>query len=316
MKAWQFTGTHQPLQLNDVAEPEPGPHEVLIDVKACGLCHSDVGILEVEGFPLPMRDRLPVTLGHEVAGVISRLGSDVSGWQVGDRVAIGNMPGSVPGLYRDGGFAPRITSGVDVLVRIPDSVGFEQAAVATDAGMSAHGAVVGIGRAAAGEKVGIIGFGGLGQLGARVAHLSGCDVYVAEPREETWPLAHEFGAVKVVADVLELAGDELDLIVDFAGVGTTTASAIESVGGGGRVVQVGMSSATATIDTIRLVMKRLTLSGSLGGTMDDTRSVVQMIGSGELVPTITTIAFREIPEGLSRLSQGAVQGRLVAVIDG
>ena len=82
MKAWQFTGTHQPLQLNEVAEPEPAPDEVLIDVKACGLCHSDVGILEVENFPLPMRDRLPVTLGHEVVGVISRLGKrcdDVAG---------------------------------------------------------------------------------------------------------------------------------------------------------------------------------------------------------------------------------------------
>ena len=315
MKAWQFTGTHQPLQLNDVPEPDPGPHEVLIDVKACGLCHSDVGILEVETFPLPMRDRLPVTLGHEVAGVISRLGRDVTAWQVGERVAICNMPGSVPGLYRDGGFAPRITSGTDVLVRIPDGVSFEQAATATDAGMTAHGAVVGVGKAAPGEKVGIIGLGGLGQIGAQVARLAGCDVYVAEPRVEVWPMAHRFGAVKVVADIAELAGDELDLIVDFAGVGHTTTSAIASVRGGGRVVQVGMSSATATIDAIRLVMKQLTLTGSLGGTMDDTRQVLQMMDSGRLVPSITTIAFHQIAEGLGRLSQGAVQGRLVAVMD-
>ena len=241
--------------------------------------------------------------------------SDVTTWRVGDRVAIGNMPGSVPGLYRHGGFAARITSGTDVLVRIPDGLGFEQAAAAPDAGMCAHGAVVGVGKAAPGEKVGIIGLGGLGQIGAQVARLLGCDVYVAEPRVEVWPMAEQIGAVKVVADVMELADDELDLIIDFAGVGHTTTAAIACVRSGGRVVQVGMTAPTATIDSVRLVMKRLTLSGSLGGTMDDTRQVLQMMGSGLLTPSITTIGFHEIPDGLARLSRGEVQGRLVAVMD-
>ena len=314
MRAWQFTGTHEPLVLVEVPEPTPGPDEVLIDIRACGLCHSDVGVLEVDGFPLPAKASLPVTLGHEVAGEVSVVGANVGHWAVGDRVGIGNVGDAIPGIMRDGGYAQRITSAPDVLVRIPDAVSFEQAAFCMDAGMTSHGGVIGAGQVGPGDKVGIIGLGGLGQIGARVAHLAGCEVHVAEIREELWPLARELGARSAVRDVRELADQELDVIVDFAGVGTTTAGAIEAIATGGRVVQVGMTTAEATINTNQLIMKGVTLVGSLGGTLDDVRSVFDLIASGALNPQTTVIGFDEVPSGLSRLSQGDVVGRLVARI--
>ena len=154
MKAWQFTGTHRPLVLNDIPEPAAGTDEVLIDIKAAGLCHSDVSVLEVDDFPLPAKAHLPVTLGHEIAGVISGVGADVRGWQPGDRVAIGNIPPLIPGIFRDGGYAARVTSRAEYLLRIPDSVSFAQAAVGTDAGMTARGGMIGASRPAGATRSG------------------------------------------------------------------------------------------------------------------------------------------------------------------
>lgn len=315
MKAWQFTGTNEPLVLADLPAPEPAPDEVLVRIKAAGLCHSDVGILEVDGFPLPAKSRLPVTLGHEVAGEIVQLGAEVGDWQVGDRVGIGNVGEAIPGIMRDGGFAEFITSRTDVLVPIPDGVSFAQAAMGNDAGMTAHGGMIGAGKASRGDKVGIIGFGGLGQIGATVAMLAGCEIYVAEVKPDLWHAATELGARRVVGDVRDLDDVELDLIVDYAGFGTTTAGAIETVRDGGRVVQVGMAVPEATISTDKLIMKGVTLVGSLGGTLDDTRRIYELMASGDLSPTIEEIDFADIPAGLQRLSAGTVTGRLVATRD-
>ena len=313
MKAWQFTRKHEPLVLHDVPEPSAEPGEVVIDIKASGLCHSDLGILHDEQFPpLPWT---PITIGHEIAGAVSEVGEGVTGWGIGDRACIGNLPGLVPGLHREGGYTARIAVSADLLVRIPDGVSFEQAAIGPDAGATAHHAVVVNGQAAEGIRMGIVGLGGLGQIGARVAVLSGCEVHVAEIKRELWPLAEELGAEGVVADVNELADAELDVIVDFAGVGTTTTGALAAVRRGGRVVQVGMSAAEATLNLNTLILKKLTLVGSLGGGLDDIASVYGFMARGDLSPVTATIGFEEIPAGLERLARGEVVGRLVARID-
>lgn len=312
MKAWQFVGTGKPLTLNEVAEPTAGPGELVLDVRAVGLCHSDVGFLEEDDYPLPAP--LPVTLGHEVAGIITEIGPGVEGWRIGDRVGIANTDNRVPGIMRDGGFAAKVKAFPDAILRLPDSLGFELAALAADAGATAHHAVVSVGKAGPGVKIGIIGFGGLGQIGTRVAALAGAEVYVAEIREEAWPQAVEFGAVKVVGDITELAEDDLDVIVDFAGFGTTTAAAIETVRPGGVVVQAGMAKKEATISVWTLIMHQVTLVPTLGGTIDDLRAVYGFMAASELAPKVTTISFDEIPAGLEELSRGTADGRLVARI--
>lgn len=87
IKAWQFTGTNEPLMLTEVPDPKPGPGQVVVEVKAAGLCHTDVGVLTDEGW-LSTLVRLPITPGHEVSGEVSRVGAGVTGWSVGDRVGI------------------------------------------------------------------------------------------------------------------------------------------------------------------------------------------------------------------------------------
>ena len=313
MKAWQLVKKHSPLVLNEVPEPSAAPGSVVLDIKAVGLCHSDVGFLEEDDYPLPASP--PLILGHEVAGVISEIGEGVHGWSIGDRVGIANIVGSVPGIFRDGGFTHKITAHTDELVRMPSLLTFEQAAIAADAGTTAHHAVIAAAQVGPGVKVGILGFGGLGQIGARIAVLVGAEVYVAEPKQETWPLAVEFGAIKVVSDISELADDHLEVIIDFAGFGTTTTAAIETVRTGGRVVQAGMAKKEATISIWTMIMNQVTLIPSLGGTADDLKAVYEYMASGQLSPKITTISFDEIPVGLRALSEGVADGRLVARIE-
>ena len=314
MKAWQFTNTHEPLVLADVPEPTAAAGEVVIDIQAAGLCHSDVGLMEDEGW-LALLAKRPITIGHEVGGVISQLGEGVTDWKVGDRVGICPTAGyGAPGYARDGGYTFKVAFAADSLVRIPDNVSFALGAMGTDAGMTSHHAVMAAGQLKAGHKLGIIGLGGLGQIGARVAVLAGAEVYVAEIDERVWPVGYELGVKRMAKSITEFKDVGLDVIVDFAGFGTTTAEAVESTRIGGRVVQVGMGRLEATISTRSLITRRVALVGSAGGTKDDVASIYGHFESGELAPVLSMISFAEIPEGLERLQRGDVTGRLVADI--
>ena len=111
MKSWRFTGTNEPLRLEELPEPSAGPGKVVIDVKAAGICHTDVGILTDPGW-MTMLGQVPVTLGHEDAGVISAVGDGVTDFKVGDRVAIcPTTSAGCPGSSFDGGFGPKIVIG-------------------------------------------------------------------------------------------------------------------------------------------------------------------------------------------------------------
>src|ERR1700744_6699784 len=101
MKAWQYTKVGEPLSLRDVAVPQPGPGQVLIDIKASGLCHSDVGYLDGTIAHLPFA---PITLVHEFAGTVSEVGAGVHDLRIGQRVAIPSTL-ATPGNASDGGFA-------------------------------------------------------------------------------------------------------------------------------------------------------------------------------------------------------------------
>lgn len=312
MQAWQFTGTGSPLRLADVEPPRPGPRQVAVDIRAAGLCHTDVGILDDPGW-LPRLGPLPLTLGHEVAGVVSAVGDGVVGYLPGDAVGLSPAGSTRPGLARDGGYAASCVADVEDLVPIPPGVSFPEAAAGTDAGRAAYRAVIVRGRVSAGHRVGIIGLGGLGQFGTRIAVLAGAEVYVAEIKESNWTLARELGAVDVARHITAFADRSLDVVVDFAGSGTTTAAAIEAVRPFGTVIQVGMGRLQATIPTGTLVFKQVTLLGSRSGTTADIAAVYRLIAEGKLRPRLTEIGFGEVPDGLRRLRAGQVTDRLVMV---
>ena len=312
MKAWQFSNTNEPLVRVELPDPVVGPGEVVVRVRAAGLCHTDVGVLRDKGWLSTLAYR-PIVLGHEVAGEVAEVGDDVTGWAVGDRVGVCPTTSfGAPGFVTDGGFGEKVKCPATALVPIPDSVSFALGAAGTDAGMTSHAAVISNGQVKSGDKVGIIGFGGLGQIGARVAVLAGAKVYVAEVNESIWDNIRATG-VKGVAKSIHELGDDFDVIVDYAGFGTTTAAAIENVRLGGHVVQVGMGTLEATISTKWLILKSVTLIGSQGGTIEDVKGVYEYFATGQIDPVITEITFDEIPDGLQRLHDGDVVGRMVAL---
>ncbi|GFG90555.1 zinc-binding dehydrogenase [Mycobacterium bourgelatii] len=310
MRAWQLVGANQPLRLIECDDPQPGPGEVVIDVRAAGLCHSDVGFLD--GTLTPLLPKLPIIPGHEVAGVVTDVGADVANFQPGDRVAIESGKHGAPGWSSDGGFAAKCLASAKCLVKFSDQLSFAQAATATDAGQTAYGAVMEVAEVRVGERVGIVGLGGLGLTGARIAVLAGAEVYAAEPKREVWDLAKQRGVVDIVEDVRELASLRLDVIVDFAGFGTTTAGAISAVRERGRVILVGLGLNEATIATPELVLKEVTLRGARGGHPGTLQPVLSHMAAGELSIHTETIAFEDIPDALERLRVGDVVGRLVA----
>ncbi|MFJ1311397.1 alcohol dehydrogenase catalytic domain-containing protein [Agrobacterium sp. P15N1-A] len=314
MRAWQFTGAGEPLQLIERDMPHPGPGEVVVKVSAAGLCASDVHLMS--GKHAELLGKIPLILGHETAGVIDGVGEGVTGFRVGDRVVVSGNKDYVPGFSVDGGYATHVLVRSTSLRSLPDGVSFEQGAVATDAGQTAYGAVMHSGGLQKGQRVGIIGLGGLGMTAVQLALANGAaEVYGAEPRREVWDAAIKRGAKEVVEDAKQFGQFDLDLIIDFAGYGVTTAAAIAAVRYGGTVVLVAAPVTEATIPTPDLIRKEVTLRGSQGGHPGATEAVLAHMQRGELEIPAEPIRFNEIPEGLKRLEQGGVNGRLVAVIN-
>lgn len=316
MKAWRFANTNEPLVLDDIAEPIPGPGEVVLDIKSAGVCHSDVGAMTDPSWLAIIPNR-PIVIGHEIAGVVSAMGEGVTGVRVGDRVGVcPTASASAPGYGRDGGFTFKHRAPAGDLVPMPDGLSFEMAALGTDAGMTSYHAVMVQGAVRSGDKVGIIGLGGLGQIGARVAVVAGAEVHVAEINRAVWPLAEEIGATSVVESVGDWAGKDFDVIVDFAGFGTTTSEALAAIRRDGRVVVVGMGRMEITIKTMDVILKQAQIYGSNGGTKEDVAAIYAMFASGAAKPVVRIVGFDDIPQAIEDLKEHRVVGRIVAHIAG
>ncbi|MDX6287048.1 MAG: alcohol dehydrogenase, propanol-preferring [Frankiales bacterium] len=324
MKAWQFTDVGKPLALNEIPDPEPNADEIVIDIKASGICHSDVGFLDGSlSYLLPFS---PFTLGHEIVGFVAEVGSDVTKFAVGDAVVV---PAAIegPGCSLNGGFAAKVTVPERLVIAMPEGIPWDQAATATDAGLTSYHAMIVRGGAQAGSKVGVIGFGGLGSLGAQVALAVGAEVYVAEINETVHDYARNIGVTDVSTSITHFADKDLDVIVDYAGFGTTTAEAVDTVRPGiarrgesterpgGRVVLVGLPVQMGTIDLHTLILNEVELHGSQSGTLEDCEAVLKLMADGKVASRITQIGFDDIGEGVTMLERGEVVGRLVAILD-
>lgn len=318
MKGWLFTKTGVAPKLIEKDDPKVVPGEVVLDIKAAGLCHSDVAALEDPSW-MNLITAAPVIFGHECAGVVSEVGEGVETLKVGDRVGVSpqhpDNPLEAIGYVRDGGYATKLLVPAVQCVPIPDEVSFVQGAAATDAGMTSHHALFATGGAKAGMKVGIIGIGGLGQFAAQMALIAGCETYAVDVSAEARDLARSVGCHGVYESVSDLAQHGCELIVDYAGTGSTTADAVKAVGFRGTVVIVGMAKLESTIDTYTMITQQLTVKGSNGGGPEDIKGVYEFFRTGKLTPQLSTIPFEEVDKGLERLKAHEVKGRLVAVIE-
>ncbi|RYC78407.1 hypothetical protein BFJ63_vAg18718 [Fusarium oxysporum f. sp. narcissi] len=318
MKAFQYDNPKDGLQLRDVPVPEPGPGHVQLQVKAAGMCHSDCHI--VKGDKDDWLTKKPTTLGHEVAGVITKVGSDVKDYRPGDRVTVSLVGYPIEernwteciGIGYDGGYAEYAVAPVRRLVRIPDNVSFAQAAVATDALATSYHAVVVEADAKPGLVVGVIGLGGLGLSGLTFGILKGATVYGFDVVEAKLNDARALGAHACFLNLDDAKDVAFDVIVDFAGTGSTTQAAIQAVKSGGKVVVVGLGAELIPVPSSALVLHTRMLVGSVGASAEDLTEVFKFLQDGRLSPLLVEVPFTNIPASIDLLAKGGVNGRLWA----
>ena len=262
MKAVRVAEIGMPLLAAEITVPKTGEQEVLIKVKAAGICHTDehyrAGDIKVH--------RLPLTPGHEVAGIVEKVGCGVTSFQFGDRVCLhylascgvcqyclsGNeqfcAAGKMIGKDRDGGYAEYIVMPAASLVALPAEISFEHGAVMMCSTATAFHALIKA-RLKVGERVAIFGCGGLGISAVQLALLQGArEVFAVDVREQKLQVAARYGAIPVnaaagdaVAMIRELTnGRGVDVALEMAGLALTAGQALRSLGKLGRAVLVGL----------------------------------------------------------------------------
>ena len=285
MKAVRFVGVNQPLQMQEIPMPEIGARDVLVKVKAAGVCHSDAhyraGISPV--------DPAPLTLGHEVAGVVERIGADVGNLKPGDRVCLhynltcgdcyhcstGNdqfcEKALMIGHYTNGGYAEYIAVPSRNAIPLPDEIPFEQGATLMCASATAFHALR-KSRLKGGETVAIFGAGGLGQSAIQLAKAFGAaEVFAVDINMDKLNLAAQYDAIPVnaketdpVAEIKRLTnGKGVDVAIEMIGLSKTMKQALQIAGVMGRVVIVGLSNQPLEIQTYtELLGNEIELIGS------------------------------------------------------
>lgn len=307
MIAVRFLGVGKPLEVTDAPLPSPLHGEVLVAVAACGVCASDLHMIDGS---LPTRTPPPVTPGHESSGTVAAVGSGVAGWKEGDRVVIygGKGCGQCPpcragrpqeecwtpltmGVDYDGAWAEHVVVPASSLCALPSSVPFEVGAILTDAVATPFGAVTETGALRAGERVAIFGVGGLGTHAVQIARLAGASFVAAiDPRSGARERALARGADLAldpdgaVAAIREATGGEgVDLAVECVGANEVLKSALASLAIGGRCVVVGVSGERMSLgSSIRFSFFRTRLLGHYGYQRRHLDALIRLVASGRL----------------------------------
>lgn len=263
MKAIRLVQPGRPLEMHDVQVPEPGAEDVLVKVKAAGICHSDAHYRAGRSPVHP----LPLTLGHEVAGIIEAVGAGASKLRPGDRVCLHYLAtcggcgycqrgteqfcesGKMMGKRRDGGFAEYVVMPARSAFPLPQEIPFAQGAILMcSSATSLH--ALNKGRVRAGESVAVFGAGGLGLSAIQLAKLFGAaDVYAVDIQERKLSRASQFGAVTVnaaacdpVEEIRRLTERRgVDVALELIGSPVTMRQAVRCLAVQGRAVLAGIT---------------------------------------------------------------------------
>jgi len=330
------------LQYTDVPDPEPGPGEVLVRVRACTINHLDVWVRRGwPGLDLPM----PHWTGADVAGEIAALGEGVihEGWEVGQRVVLDPgvstredeftrrgehslSPGYlIRGEHIRGGQAEYVVAPATGLMPIPEDWDYPQAAAPLLVSLTAWRMLIHRAKLRAGESVLIVGAGGgVNSMAIQIARLAGARVYALTSSEEKMEQARELGAdvalnyrddprwSKTLYEMTDRRG--VDVVVDNVGQ-ATLAQSMRAVARGGRIIIVGNTSGPKTEIDVRFIFgKQISLIGSTMGTHQDFRDVTRLVWAGKLKPVVDRVmALSEGKAAFAALERGEQFGKIVLV---
>jgi propanol-preferring alcohol dehydrogenase len=339
MKAVRLVTTGHPLEMQDIPIPEVGEYDLLVKVKAAGICHSDAhyraGISPVHP--------LPLTLGHEVAGVIERVGSDVHNLKPGDRVCLhylvtcGNCEychqgseqfcasGSMIGKYRDGGYAEYICIPVRSVFKLPEEIPFEQGAIMMCSASTSFHALNKV-CLKPGESVAIFGVGGLGMAAVQLAYALGAmGVYAVDINPGKLALAETYGAIPINAKEADpvttiknhTQGKGVDVALELVGLAVTMEQAIQSVGVLGRVGVVGLSDQKVSIDPYnQLLMREAEIIGVADHLAREIPTLIEFVRHGkfdlsQVISETIPLDADQINQTLDQLDVYSHEGRVV-----
>jgi threonine dehydrogenase-like Zn-dependent dehydrogenase len=302
--------------LQDIPVPSVGDDDLLIEVKAAGICGSDLAYDHGEH---PEHLNCPVVLGHEFAGIVSQVGKNVKGWSIGDRIVSDNT-GYVCGTCQacatgqflqcehrlglgygmDGGFTDYVRISGDLLRKnpnslfcIPNSVSFQEAAI-LDPICNAYMAVVQESSVLPGEDIVVFGTGPIGLFSIQIAHLMGCAHIIVIGRstsEEKLKIARKFGATDVILSdqqdiVLEIdritKGKKVAVAIDAAGPNSVLRQAISIVKKGGEIIKIGYDSQPCPFSLDELINKGISLKGHFGYNFESWNNVLRLLEIGKL----------------------------------
>ncbi|MEF2968681.1 NAD(P)-dependent alcohol dehydrogenase [Paenibacillus sp. M1] len=326
-----------PFRPTTIERRDLKPHDVLIEIKYAGICHSDIHTARGDWGPV----QYPLVPGHEIAGIVTRIGPEVTKYAVGDRVGVGCMVDSCGecdncrkgeeqyclngktdtyaaidryGQYTQGGYSTHIVVTEDFVVKIPDSMGLDVAAPLLCAGITTYSPLRHWG-AAPGKRVAIVGLGGLGHMAVKLAHAMGAEVTVLSQtlrkKEDGLRLgADHYYATGDPETFKKLAGS-FDLIVNTVSAEIDINAYLSLLALDGTLVNVGAPAEPLPVQVFSLIPHRRSFAGSMIGGIRETQEMLDFCAEHHIVPEIELVSADRIDEAWERVLASDVRYRFV-----
>lgn len=335
MKAALLREFKAPLSIEDVDRPSLDSQEVLIQVEACGACHSDVHVADGDWTQLAGIIRRPLILGHEIAGRIVEKGSAVRDLEIGDRVGVpwihwscgecefcreGNenlcSRQKITGVTVDGGYAEFVKAPASHSLKIPDGISAIQAAPLFCAALTVYRALKHAGPLTA-QRLAVFGVGGLGHLAVQAGRAFGAEVTAIDVSDEKLESARSLGAVHTLnasaADLVKQLrrGGGVHVAMVTSAAKAAYEAAFYAVRPSGTLLVVGLPAENICFPPIMMTAKEIQIRASAVGTRQDMREVLLLAVEGKLHCQVTVRPLVEANDVLDQLRKGTVSGRIV-----
>lgn len=337
VNAYAATSATEPLTPTTIERRDVGPHDVLIEIKYAGICHSDIHTVRSEWRPTTY----PLVPGHEIAGIVTAVGAQVTKHRINDRVGVGCMVDScrecdhcrrgeeqfcrrgsintygsvdIDGSITQGGYATHIVVTEDFVVRIPEGIDLAAAAPLLCAGITTYSPLRHWG-AGPGKQVAVIGLGGLGHMAVTLAHAMGAEVTVLSQS-----LKKQEDGLRLGADHYYATGDPttfdtlagtFDLIVNTVSAQIDLDAYLSLLAVDGAMVNVGAPADPLSLNVFTLIMQRRSFAGSLIGGIRETQEMLDFCAAHHLGAEIEIIAANQINEAYERVLASDVRYRFV-----
>ncbi|MDR0837056.1 MAG: NAD(P)-dependent alcohol dehydrogenase [Propionibacteriaceae bacterium] len=335
-RAWAMDGPEEPFHPTTITRREVGPTEVAFDIKYAGICHSDIHTARSGWGPA----KYPIVPGHEIAGVVREVGTDVTKFAVGDRVGVGCLVDAcgtceqcrcgreqfckravwtynsigVDGEVTKGGYSTSITVEQDFVCRIPDALGLDVAAPLLCAGITTYSPLKKWG-AGPGKRVAIVGMGGLGHVAVQIAAAMGAEVSVISQTRSKEADGRRFGASNYIAVSEDgwIKGHvgEFDLVLSTVAADEDITQLVRTVAFGGAFIDVGMPETASKLNLRTLCSTGASVNASLIGGIAETQEMLDFCAEHGVAAQVEVIPASEITAAYDRVVKSAVRYRYV-----